>query len=96
MKNLSIDTETMVETIEKNLTKKEGTRAIVMYNDNVNTFDHVISCLVDYCKHTETQAEQCALFVHHHGKYAVKGGSFDDLKPIAEALLENGLTVEIE
>lgn len=72
------------------------TKSLILYNDNVNTFDHVMSCLVDFCGHTEIQAEQCAMLVHYNGKYAVKGGSYSDLKPIAEALLENHLTVTIE
>jgi ATP-dependent Clp protease adaptor protein ClpS len=87
---------TLLEPAVETRTKKEATRSLILYNDNVNTFDHVMSCLMEYCKHDESQAEQCSLFVHLHGKYAVKGGSESDLRPIAEALLENGLTVTIE
>lgn len=87
------------DTLEAVATPKEKTQAtksIILYNDNVNTFDHVMSCLIEYCKHTETQAEQCAMLAHMRGKYAVKNGSFTELAPIAEALGENGLTVTIE
>jgi ATP-dependent Clp protease adaptor protein ClpS len=69
---------------------------IVLYNDDVNSFEHVINCLVKYCEHAPMQAEQCAIIVHNNGKCGVKGGSMEELKPIAEALLENGLSVKIE
>ena len=68
---------------------------IVLYNDDVNTFDHVIECLIKYCDHTDEQAEQCAILVHYKGKCTVKTGSFDELKPQCSALLEQGLSAEI-
>ncbi len=68
---------------------------IVLYNDDVNTFDHVIECLIKYCDHTDEQAEQCAILVHYKGKCTVKTGSFDELKPQCTALLEQGLSAEI-
>lgn len=74
----------------------EPPKALIVYNDNVNTFQHATSCLVKYCGHTVLQAEQCALIIHHNGKCDVKHGSFEKLKPICEALLENGLTAKIE
>jgi ATP-dependent Clp protease adaptor protein ClpS len=69
---------------------------IILYNDDVNTFDHVIDVLVKYCKHEVTQAEQCAYIVHYNGKCQVKRGTVKKLKPICEALLESGLTAKIE
>lgn len=69
---------------------------IVVYNDDVNTFDHVIRCFQKYCNHNKLQAEQCALIVHYSGKCEVKRGSYEELKPICEALLEEGLTAKIE
>ena len=83
--------ETVVEVIEEVETNKETEKAIVVFNDDVNSFDHVISCLVAYCEQTFEQAEQCASIIHHKGKYAVKCGSYDELKPIKEALTEQGL-----
>lgn len=68
---------------------------IVLYNDDVNTFDHVIDTLIRVCKHDELQAEQCALLVHYKGKCTVKTGSLDELKPQCSALLEAGLSAEI-
>lgn len=68
---------------------------IVLYNDDVNTFDHVIECLIKYCDHAAEQAEQCAILVHYKGKCTVKTGSIDELKPQCTALLESGLSAEI-
>ena len=68
---------------------------IVLYNDDVNTFDHVIETLIRVCSHDELQAEQCALLVHYKGKCTVKTGSFDELKPQCTQLLEAGLSAEI-
>ncbi len=69
---------------------------IVLYNDDLNTFDWVIECLVKYCGHDTLQAEQCAWFVHTKGKYAVKFGDKYTLKPIYETLLEKGLNAALE
>ncbi len=68
---------------------------IVLYNDEVNTFDHVIETLIYTCEHTPIQAEQCAMIVHFKGKCTVKSGSFEDLKPRCSKLLEAGLSAEI-
>lgn len=69
---------------------------IVLYNDDHNTFDHVIECLMAYCGHEVLQAEQCALIVHTRGKCSVKHGDMDELEPICTALLERDLTAEVE
>jgi len=69
---------------------------IVVYNDDVNTFEHVILCFIKYCNHELIQAEQCALIIHNNGKCAVKNGTYSKLKPICEALLDNGLRAKIE
>jgi ATP-dependent Clp protease adaptor protein ClpS len=73
-----------------------GTYNIILYNDDVNTFDWVIDSLVNLCDHTPEQAEQCALLVHYKGKCQVKSGSYNDLKPICEALLDRGLSAKLE
>ena len=70
--------------------------SIVLYNDDVNSFDHVINSLCKYCDHDSVQAEQCAWIVHNNGKCLVKKGSFDELKPICTALIDNGLSAQIE
>ena len=85
------------KTIEKTSLKDEnqGLYQLVIFNDDVNTFDHVIDLLVKYCNHDSVQAEQCALLVHYKGKCAVKKGALQELNLISEILSENGLTVEI-
>lgn len=69
---------------------------IVLFNDDVNTFDHVIDTLVKVCNHEAIQAEQCALLVHYKGKCDVKSGHIDDLVPMCSALLDAGLSAEIQ
>ncbi len=68
---------------------------IVLFNDEVNTFDHVINTLVKVCDHSPEQAEQCSLIVHYNGKCTVKTGEYSDLKPRCSKLLEAGLSAEI-
>ncbi|MHB1278399.1 MAG: ATP-dependent Clp protease adaptor ClpS [Bacteroidia bacterium] len=72
------------------------TRKLVLYNDDVNTFDHVIECLMDICKHEMQQAEQCALLVHYKGKAIVKEGEYDNLRIMCEGLLDKGLSAVID
>lgn len=74
--------------------KKEN--QIILFNDDVNTFDHVIDSLIYACDHTPEQAEQCSIIVHHKGKCTVKTGNFEDLKPRCSMLLEAGLSAEIQ
>ena len=69
---------------------------IILYNDDVNTFDHVINTLISVCDHTLEQAEQCSLIVHYKGKCGVKSGSYSELKPMCTKLLQAGLSAEIE
>jgi len=86
--------------LDKNKTKDSNTgddkHAIVVYNDDHNSFQHVIESFVDILDHSEQQAEQCAWLIHNKGKCSVKNGTFDDLRPKAEALIERGLSATIE
>jgi len=68
---------------------------IILYNDDVNTFDHVIDTLMKVCDHTLEQAKQCSIIVHYKGKCSVKTGSYSDLKPRCTKLIEAGLSAEI-
>ena len=77
------------------LTKSVEKHEIILFNDDVNTFQYVIETLVKVCKHTYQQAEQCAYIVHFSGKCVVKTGSLEKLIPICTTLLEAGLSVEI-
>ena len=87
-----------IEKVQKDVLVEEQVginNEIVLYNDDVNTFDHVIDTLIRVCQHTSEQAEQCAILVHYKGKCSVKTGSFDELKPQCAQLLEAGLSAEI-
>lgn len=85
------------KTLEELLLQEEVStqNEIVLFNDDVNTFDHVIETLIYACEHTSEQAEQCAMLVHYKGKCTVKTGLLDDLKPRCTMLLEAGLSAEI-
>lgn len=69
---------------------------LIVWNDNVNTFEWVIETLIEVCGHDEQQAEQCALIIHNKGKYAVKQGDYDTLKPMCDAITERGIGATIE
>jgi ATP-dependent Clp protease adaptor protein ClpS len=73
-----------------------GQKDLIVYNDDVNTFDHVIDSLVKVCKHEVEQAVQCTYIVHFKGKCQVKRGDYDTLEPLCTALLDRGISAEIE
>jgi ATP-dependent Clp protease adaptor protein ClpS len=75
--------------------KEARTRELVLYNDDVNTFDHVIEALIEICEHDMIQAEQCTYIVHYNGKCAVKSGTYSKLKPMKEGLTDRGLSAVI-
>ncbi len=68
---------------------------LIVYNDDVNTFEHVISTLIKICGHSPEQAEQCTLIIHYKGKCAVKKGSFEELKPMRQGVCDHGISAEI-
>ncbi|PQJ12225.1 Clp protease ClpS [Flavipsychrobacter stenotrophus] len=69
---------------------------IIVWNDDVNDFDWVIKSLIEICGHNEHQAEQCAMIIHNAGKYSVKRGTFETLRPQAEALIDRGIQATID
>ena len=77
------------------LTQETPQHEIILHNDEVNTFDHVIECLVKICDHSYIQAEQCAFIVHYSGKCGVKTGAFEELILKCNKLLEEGLSAEV-
>ena len=78
------------------LTSYEETCSLIVWNDEVNTFEWVIETLIEVCGHSQEQAEQCSYFIHFQGKYAVKNGSYDDLKPLCDAITERGIGATVE
>jgi ATP-dependent Clp protease adaptor protein ClpS len=83
------------EVVEINLDNALENKLIV-HNDSVNTFDWVAEALVDICKHTQEQAEQCSYIIHHKGKYAVKHGPLSRLRTMRNAIVERGINATIE
>ncbi len=75
--------------------KEARVRELILFNDDVNTFEHVIDALVDVCEHDLLQAEQCTYIVHYNGKCSVKNGSYLRLKPMKEGLIDRGLSAVI-
>ncbi len=71
-------------------------RNLILYNDNSNTFDYVINCLIEICEHDIIQAEQCAFITHHKGKCDIKKGEYKSLKPLRSNLIDKGLKVTID
>ena len=68
---------------------------LVVFNDDVNTFDWVIETLIDVCQHTPEQAEQCTIIIHYKGKCAVKNGSWEELVPMRQEICRRGISAEI-
>jgi len=89
---LKTESEIKLETEEVEVADKQ----IILYNDDFNSFDFVIESLIKICKHTTIQAEQCTFLVHYKGKCSVKKGTYEELESVCSALLERGLTAEIE
>ncbi len=77
-------------------TELMSTYSLVVWNDEVNTFEWVIETLIKICHHTPEQAEQCAMFIHTKGKYAVKNGEYETLKPMCDAITDRGIGATIE
>ena len=71
-------------------------RDLIVFNDDVNTFDHVIESLIKVCKHEPEQAEQCTLLIHFKGKCSVKNGGYDTLKSMKEAIIDRGINATVE
>ncbi len=83
--------EQAVEVLEEEI----DVRDLVVFNDDVNTFEHVINTLIRVCKHSPEQAEQCTLLIHYKGKCAVKTGLFEELKPMRDGICEAGIDARI-
>lgn len=90
-----MSTREKVEELVLTDTESSEAHQLVLYNDDLNTFDHVIFTLIKVCEHSAEQAEQCSLIVHYKGKCTVKSGEIEDLRPRCQALLDAGLSAKI-
>ncbi|PRY54269.1 ATP-dependent Clp protease adaptor protein ClpS [Arcticibacter pallidicorallinus] len=98
MKIRFAETETEVEsfTLKEVLAGLRPSRKLILWNDEVNTFEHVISCLIKYLDYSEKQAEKIAWTVHTDGKCAILEGSFTEVEVYRKILKQEGLTVSVE
>ena len=97
MKYKTVSAEQTLEAVETDLLATiSNSYNLIVWNDEVNTFDWVIETLVEICGHTAEQAEQCAYIIHFNGKYAVKNGDYETLKPMRTAIIDRGINATIE
>lgn len=78
------------------LTSIEEPCNLIVWNDDVNTFEWVIETLIKVCRHSHEQAEQCSYIIHFQGKYAVKKGSYEELKPMCDSITDRGINATVE
>lgn len=88
-----MNTEVLVK--EKVVEQEVLEHNLIVYNDDVNTFDHVIDSLIEICDHEVIQAEQCTHIIHYSGKCDVKSGEYDELVKMCSGLLDRGITAEV-
>jgi len=86
---------TDIEVLEEEDVLTDELRDLIVFNDEVNTFDHVIQTLIKVCKHSPEQAEQCTWIIHYKGKCTVKVGAFDELAPMRNAICQRGISAEV-
>lgn len=89
----SFETEILEEVLTAEKVSDE--KQLIVFNDDFNTFDHVIKTLIDICKHHPQQAEQCTWIIHYKGKCSVKEGEFDKLVPMRNAICDRGISAEV-
>ena len=91
---MMVETDVLVE--ERLLEELVDQKNLIVYNDDFNTFDHVINSLIKVCGHDSLQAEQCTWIIHFNGKCQVKSGTYEKLEPMCTGLLDRGISAEIE
>lgn len=96
MASIKNDTRTHSQEDTALLTAYEEPCSLIVWNDEINTFEWVIETLIEVCGHTPEQAEQCSYIIHFQGKYAVKQGSYEELKPLCDAITERGIGATVE
>ncbi len=96
MAGVKNDTDTREQVETDVLIDYEEPCSLIVWNDEVNTFEWVIETLIEVCGHSHEQAEQCSYIIHFQGKYAVKQGSYEELKPMCDAITERGIGATVE
>ncbi|MBE8720246.1 ATP-dependent Clp protease adaptor ClpS [Sphingobacterium pedocola] len=93
---MSVETEQETFTLEEILASFKEANRLILWNDETNTFDHVIYCLMHHLQYTETESERIAWKVHNEGKCAILEGSFTEMEIYRKILKAEGLTVSVE
>ncbi len=81
---------------EKKNKENASAHLLILYNDEINTFDYVMESLIEVCGHTSVQAEQCTIITHYKGQCDVKKGDRDELKDMQLNLIKKGLKAGID
>lgn len=92
---MSFEFDIQEEVLVADVVDQDNVRDLMVYNDDFNTFDHVINTLIKVCKHDVHQAEQCTFLIHYKGKCSVKKGMYEDLKPMREGISDAGIKAAI-
>ena len=93
---MQFSTQIQLDEVTDNLTILDEYCSLILWNDDINTFEWVIKSLIEVCGHSTEQAEQCAIIIDSKGKYGVKQGSYDTLKPMCDAITERGINATID
>jgi ATP-dependent Clp protease adaptor protein ClpS len=93
---MTTDNETKLQEEVETITAIQHSYSLIVWNDEVNSFDWVIETLIQVCGHSKEQAEQCAIIIDSKGKYSVKEGEYDVLKPMCDAITDRGIGATIE
>ncbi len=93
---MSTYTNTKFKEYSDTLTVTDSFCSLIVWNDDVNTFEWVIETLIEICGHSQQQAEQCSIIIDSKGKYAVKEGSYEILKPQCDAITERGINATVD
>jgi ATP-dependent Clp protease adaptor protein ClpS len=93
---MSVETKEEALTLEEVLAALSPSHQLILWNDDYNTFEHVIECLVKHLQYSPSQAEKIAWTVHNEGKCAILEGSLNELEIYRKILKSEGLTVSVE
>ena len=93
--SMSFEFDIQEEVLVEEVVDQDDVRDLMVYNDDFNTFEHVINTLIKICKHEVHQAEQCTFLIHYRGKCSVKKGMYEDLKPMREGISDAGIKAAI-
>jgi len=96
MANISSDNKTITSEVTEVVTSLDEPCNLIVWNDDVNTFEWVIETLVEVCGHSEEQAEQCAYIIHFQGKCSVKKGDYEKLKGMCDKITDRGIGATVE